>query len=148
MVSFCLPLRALAVLSRSSRRWVRAAFTTVWLAAACGLLVAGAINLRSHDSLDSLQNAVSENQPPRIMLYSGYYGNGMWLLWGYVYDEHPQGIDVYFTGSPLEQPEVATVNSQGMFYCGVYTIGSGFIYANCTDAEGLAAKEAYVHVGY
>jgi hypothetical protein len=88
------------------------------------------------------------NQPPRIMLYREFLGDGVCLLFGHVYDEQHAGITVHFTGGPLAEPEQTTTDNYGNFYWPVDFIAPGAIYANCTDCEGVAADEVWVGVGF
>jgi hypothetical protein len=145
MFGLRLPLRASVAPRLAGVRWARLVLTCAWLALACGLAAlhtlpgsAGAPQLRADYG----------NQPPRILLHRDYLGDGVWLLYGHVYDEQHAGITVHFTGGPLAEPEQATTDNNGNFYWPVDIIAPGAIYANCTDCQEAAAPEVWVVVGF
>ncbi len=149
MLGVRLPVRTVAARHPHFLRFVRAAFTSAWVAMACWLVVAGATTTLVRNPGDpGQQHAFGPNQPPRILLFAFYQGDGMWHLCGQVYDEAPMGLEVELSGGPLEENLYPIVQSNGTFCISTGILGAGLIYANTTDRQGLPAQETFAYVGF
>ncbi len=91
---------------------------------------------------------VGANMAPHFISFYGYYQSfGYWCIRGQVWDEHPAGMQVQLEGGPLPENRTCTVQEDGTFTTSVQILGSGVVFANTTDYEGLAAPEVFTYIG-
>jgi hypothetical protein len=149
MFRFRLSLRAVFPQQSKAFRRARIVLTCGWLALVCGLMSINAENPQpaESDQASPQQVAFPGNQPPYIMLYTAPQGDGIWLIWGHVYDELAYDMVVTLTCSQFPTEEVE-VNAQGNFYHSVYCEGGSTVFANATDPYGLHAPEAMARLGF